>query len=618
MFRLAILPKLCFETRPMPAAVAHSVITNISCYLFAPLSELKELRARLLDFCKQHGLKGTILLSTEGINLFIAGLRGDVDALLDLLRAIPGLEKLTPKYSESAEQPFRRMLVRIKKEIIAFGVDGIDPARYTSPRLEARELKKWLDEGRDVILYDTRNDYEVKLGTFKNAIPAQIDHFRDFPAAVAKLPPELKKAHVVTFCTGGIRCEKAAPYMEMAGFEHVWQLEGGILKYFEECGGAHYDGECFVFDQRVGLGADLEETASSQCFACQTPLTAEEQADPRFVEHVSCPYCFKTTEQQQRENVEKRHAALLQAATPLPGSLPYDLERPLHVPAACDHFTLLDMLCHIMPHLGREHWLRLCDEGRMTTKDGIPVGAQHPVRAGEHYVHHTPAVREPDVCADLRVLHEDEAILVLHKPAPLPMHEGGRYCRNTLQYLINAVWKPLRPRSIHRLDANTTGVVLLAKTQHFARLLAPQFERGEVEKVYLARVQGHPAMDAFQCDAPVGTEAGRHGSRGIDEDGQAALTEFRVLKRDADGSALLEARPRTGRTNQIRLHLRHLGHPIVGDSTYLAEGGIGETQTHALSDPPLCLHAWRLTFTHPLTKQRATFEAQQPAWVAGS
>jgi UPF0176 protein len=284
-----------------------------------------------------RGLKGTILLSTEGINMFIAGVREDVDALVDELRGIPGLEGLKPKYSESAEQPFRRMLVRIKKEIIAFGVEGIEPAKYTSPRLEPKVLKQWLDEGRQVVLYDTRNDYEVKLGTFKGAVVAGIDSFRDFPAAVARLPAEMKKAEIVSFCTGGIRCEKAAPFMEREGFEHVWQLEGGILKYFEECGSAHYDGELFVFDQRVGVDPGLHETASSQCFACQTPLTAEEQADPRYVEHVSCPYCFKTTEQQQREQIEKRHAAIRAAATPLPGSVPYEHERPLHVPAACDH-----------------------------------------------------------------------------------------------------------------------------------------------------------------------------------------------------------------------------------------------------------------------------------------
>lgn len=597
------------------SATAAAAITNISCYQFATLTALKDLRARLLTTCKERGLKGTILLSPEGINMFVAGGRVEIDTLVDELRTIPGLEGLKPKYSESAEQPFRRMLVRLKKEIIAFGVEGIEPARHTSPRIEAKELKRWLDEGRPVVLYDTRNDYEVKLGTFKGALTAGIDHFRDFPAAVAKLPPELKKAPIVTFCTGGIRCEKAAPFMEREGFEQIWQLEGGILKYFEECGGAHYDGECFVFDQRVGVDPALSETESAQCFVCQTPLSAEDQEDPRYVSHVSCPYCFKTSEEQQRENIERRHAAIQQATTPLPGSIPYQNERPVHVPAACDHQTVLDVFCHVMPHIGRETWLRAAEEGRLTAKDHTPVSVDHPVRAGEHYLHLTPAQREPDVNADIRVLFEDEAILVLNKPAPLPMHVGGRFSRNTLQFILDIVWHPLRPRTVHRLDANTTGVILLCKTRHFAAQVQPQFERGEVEKVYLARVQGHPVEDEFICEAPVSAEAGKLGGRTIDEAGQEARTEFRLLQRDADGTALVEARPITGRTNQIRIHLWHLAFPIVGDAAYLAEGQIGETQTLAVRDTPLCLHAWRLSFAHPLSKERMTFEAERPVWA---
>jgi len=143
--------------------------------------------------------------------------------------------------------------------------------------------------GRPVTLFDTRNDYEVKLGTFKGALPAGIDTFREFPEAVRRLPEHLKHQPIVTFCTGGIRCEKAAPFMEREGFNNIYQLEGGILKYFEEVGSDHYDGECFVFDQRVGVDPGLHETASTQCFVCQTPLTAQEQADERYVSHVSCP-----------------------------------------------------------------------------------------------------------------------------------------------------------------------------------------------------------------------------------------------------------------------------------------------------------------------------------------
>ncbi|MFH1499186.1 MAG: rhodanese-like domain-containing protein [Verrucomicrobiota bacterium] len=226
---------------------------NISCYKFTPFEdgELPGLRERLLAACTQRSLKGTILLGTEGINLFVSGRPGDVRALVVELHALPGLTDLAPKESWSDTQPFNRMLVKIKKEIIAFGVDGIDPARDPAPRIDARTLRQWLDEGRPVTLLDTRNDYEVKLGTFKGAIDPRIDTFRAFPEAVRRLPAELRHAPVVTFCTGGIRCEKAAPFLRREGFGEVYQLAGGILKYFEECGGAHYEGECFVFDKRV-------------------------------------------------------------------------------------------------------------------------------------------------------------------------------------------------------------------------------------------------------------------------------------------------------------------------------------------------------------------------------
>ncbi len=591
------------------------MITNISCYQFAALSELKELRQRLLNQCRAGALKGTILLSTEGINMFVAGRRELVDALVGDLRAIPGLESLKPKYSESAEQPFRRMLVRIKKEIIAFGVEGIEPAKYTSPRLEPKVLKQWLDEGRPVVLLDTRNDYEVKLGTFKGAVVAGIDSFRDFPAAVAKLPEELKHATVVSFCTGGIRCEKAAPFMERVGFQQVWQLDGGILKYFEECGNSHYDGELFVFDQRVGVDPGLNESAWSLCFACGAALTVEKKIDPRYVENVSCPYCFTPGEAQKRERVERRHAAIRAAVTPLPGSMSYDQARPLNVPEACDLGTILDCLCHTMPHIPRDEWLAICDAGRILDDEQTPVTAHHITRAGERYLHLKLAQCEPDVHADIRVLHEDEALIVLNKPAPLPVHPCGRFNRNTMQFILNKVWHPVKPRPVHHLDANTTGVTVLCKSRECASVVQAQFERGGVEAMYLARVEGHPSHDEFTCDAPVSAQAGRLGGRPVDETGLAAHTEFRVLARYADGTALLEVRPRAGHTDQIRIHLWDLGFPIIGDAAYRADGAMGETQTLAVGDPPLCLHSHRIAFNHPLTKERVMFEAEPPAWV---
>ena len=590
-------------------------ITNVAAYKFAPLADLKPLRERLLAFCRARRLKGTILLSTEGINLFVAGPRAAVEELLAELRAIPGLAGLPVKLSESARQPFSRMLVRIKKEIIAFGVEGIDPARRPSAKIAPQELKRWLDEGRPVTLLDTRNDYEVKLGTFRGAIIPGIDHFRDFPAAVARLPDELKRQPVVMFCTGGIRCEKAGPFMEREGYEQVYQLDGGILKYFEDCGAAHYDGECFVFDYRVGLDPSLQETASDQCYACQSPLTSEEQQDPRFVKGTSCPYCFAPSEEHQARALAARQRALAAAVTPLPGSVPYHNYRPLIVPSAHDRATLLDFLAGIFAHVPREHWAELCVAGRILNESERPVTAEHIVRAGERYLNSEPATTEPDVAVDIRLVHEDEAFLVVDKPAPLPLHPSGRFNKNTLQSILQTVYAPQKPRPAHRLDANTSGLVVFSRTRHFAGLLQPQFEAGTVEKIYLARVAGHPVEETFACDAPIGDEPLDAGLRTVDfTAGLAARTEFRTLRRFADGSALVEARPLTGRTNQIRIHLWQLGLPIRGDRSYLADGKLGDVQTHAVGDPPLCLHAYRLTFAHPLTGERITFVAQAPAW----
>lgn len=236
-------------------------IINVSAYKFVPLDDLPAKRVRLLGRATRLGLKGTVLLSCEGINLFVAGESAAVETFLLQVRALPGLEDLTGKFSASAAAPFGRMRVKLKREIIAFGVDGIDPARQPSRRLAPETLKQWLDEGKPVTLLDTRNTYEVERGTFRGAVTAGITRFRDFPAAVRRLPADLKAQPVVTFCTGGIRCEKAAPLLEREGFKDVYQLDGGILKYFERCGGAHYDGACFVFDEREGVDAELRATS---------------------------------------------------------------------------------------------------------------------------------------------------------------------------------------------------------------------------------------------------------------------------------------------------------------------------------------------------------------------
>ncbi|MBK1825982.1 sulfurtransferase [Haloferula rosea] len=592
-----------------------SQITNISAYHFTALTGLKEMRQRLLDFCKANDLKGTILLAPEGINLFVAGKHLAIEELVFELRKMPGLGNLHPKYSQSAEQPFNRMLVRLKKEIIAFGVDGIDPGVHTAPRLSAAELKQWLDEGKPVVLYDTRNDYEVKLGTFKGALPAGINHFRDFPEAVGRLPDEMKDAPVVTFCTGGIRCEKAAPFMERMGFRNVYQLEGGILKYFEEVGSDHYEGECFVFDQRVGVDPALRESGSVVCFACQTPLTAEEADDPRYVVGESCPYCFRSDESKRAERIAARQARIEAAADPLPGSMPYDNRKPIRIPGAQDGLTLIDALDGMFPHFGRDKWLKRLENHRIVGPEDEVVGADRIVRGGEQYVRLLPGMVEPDVSAGIRVIDEDEALIVLDKPAPLPMHPCGRFNRNTLEYLLRMASHPEVPRPVHRLDANTSGVVVCAKTRHFGRIVHPQFENGEVEKCYLARVHGAPDEDEFTLDAPISTEPTELGAREIDEvNGVPARTEVEVVKRCEDGTTLLFVRPLTGRTHQIRIHLWAAGWPIVGDPVYLQDQRRGEIQTLTPREPKMCLHAWTIALRHPICGEKVSYSAPAPGW----
>lgn len=267
-------------------------VLNIAAYKFVDLDELPLLRTQLREAALAHGLKGTILLAPEGINLFVAGAPARTEAFLAQLLSDTRFADMAIKRSHSAEQPFNRMLVKLKREIISMRQPTVQPSRRPAPRLAPRELKQWLDEGRDFILLDTRNSFEVEVGSFRGARQLGLESFTDFPAAIAAQAESWRDLPVVTFCTGGIRCEKAAPYMLDAGFKEVYQLDGGILQYFEDCGGAHYDGECFVFDKRVALDAQLRETATAQCYACQAVLSETEQSSPDYELGVSCPHCI--------------------------------------------------------------------------------------------------------------------------------------------------------------------------------------------------------------------------------------------------------------------------------------------------------------------------------------
>jgi len=259
---------------------------NTSAYKFVTLPEveLPKLSQQLKEKAQTCCLKGTILISVEGINSFLSGSREHIDAYKAFLRSYPAFMDMVFKESTSSHQPFSRMLVRLKKEIISMGRFEIAPEKEKAPYVTPEAFKSWYESGQEMIVLDARNDYEVEIGTFENALDLNIETFRDFPNAVTLLPTKMKKKPIVTFCTGGIRCEKAAQYMLNQGFETVYQLEGGILNYFEHCGGDHWQGECFVFDKRVAIDSRLQETATLQCYRCRGVLTPKAQNKP-------CIYC---------------------------------------------------------------------------------------------------------------------------------------------------------------------------------------------------------------------------------------------------------------------------------------------------------------------------------------
>jgi len=238
-------------------------ILNIAAYLFVSLNGLTELRTKMLDECQARHLKGTILLTGEGINLFLAGQEVKLRSFLDWLRADERFQALQTKDSWSEDQPFKKMLIKIKSEIIRMNHPAIRPEIGRANFIAPQKLKEWLDRGTDdlgrpVVMLDTRNAFEVEYGTFDNALHFNIQKFTEFPAAITAHQDQLSNKTVVSFCTGGIRCEKSGLYMREIGLNHSYQLDGGILKYFEEVGSAHFKGSCFVFDEREALEPSLK------------------------------------------------------------------------------------------------------------------------------------------------------------------------------------------------------------------------------------------------------------------------------------------------------------------------------------------------------------------------
>ena len=284
-------------------------IVVAALYKFTRFSDFEQYREPILNVMLDNEVKGTLLIASEGINGTISGSRQGIDAVLDYLRCIEVIGNFEFKESYTDAQPFYRTKVKLKKENVTMGVTDIDPlqsvGRYVKP-------KDWnaLISDPEVILIDTRNDYEVQIGTFQNAVNPNTDTFREFPDYVAKELDPSKHKKVAMFCTGGIRCEKSTAFMRQQGFEEVYHLEGGILKYLEEVPASEsmWQGDCFVFDNRVSVNHDLEKGDYEQCFACRMPITQDDMQSASYVKGESCPHCIdKATDAQKARFREREH-----------------------------------------------------------------------------------------------------------------------------------------------------------------------------------------------------------------------------------------------------------------------------------------------------------------------
>lgn len=276
-------------------------------YKFVALPNFKSLREPLLSVMNEHQVRGTLLLAHEGINGTVSGSREAIDSLISWLNLQPGLENIDVKESTSKEKPFKRTKVKLKKEIVTMGVEDIDPRKVVGTYVEPADWNNLISDP-EVVLVDTRNDYEFAVGTFENAINPNTESFREFPDYVKQNLDPKKHKKVAMFCTGGIRCEKSTAYMKQQGFEEVYHLKGGILKYLEEVPkeSTSWQGECFVFDDRVTVDHDLKPGQYDQCNACRMPITKQEQQSEQYQQGVSCPHCFdKTSDEQKARYLER-------------------------------------------------------------------------------------------------------------------------------------------------------------------------------------------------------------------------------------------------------------------------------------------------------------------------
>ncbi|WP_346838946.1 rhodanese-related sulfurtransferase [Microbulbifer sp. SAOS-129_SWC] len=291
-------------------------IVVCALYKFVTLDDFESLRDPLLNLMLEQRVRGTLLLAREGINGTVAGSRAGIDRLLAHLRADPRLAELDYKESHTTELPFLRSKVKLKREIVTMGVEGIDPRRSVGTYVKPADWNALISDP-DVLLIDTRNDYEFQVGTFKHAVNPNTESFRQFPQYVSDHLDPAKHKKVAMFCTGGIRCEKSTAYLKEQGFEEVYHLQGGILKYLEEVpeGESLWQGDCFVFDDRVTVNHQLERGDYQQCNACRIPVTAEEMQSPQFEQGVSCPHCYDKVSEADRARFREREKQIQLART---------------------------------------------------------------------------------------------------------------------------------------------------------------------------------------------------------------------------------------------------------------------------------------------------------------
>ena len=288
-------------------------IVVCALYKFVTLENYQSMRQPLHDVMEKNHVRGTLLLANEGINGTIAGTRCAIDMVISWLQADSRLAELECKESVTSVMPFNRTKVKLKKEIVTMGIEGIDPKQIVGTYVNAHDWNSLIDDP-DVLVIDTRNDYEFQVGTFKNAINPNTQSFREFPQYVKENLDPAKHKKVAMFCTGGIRCEKSTAYLKQEGFDEVYHLKGGILKYLEEMPVENtlWKGECFVFDERVTVNHQLEKGRYDQCNACRLPITQEDKASEQYQQGVSCPHCFDkvTLEQKARFSEREKQMAL--------------------------------------------------------------------------------------------------------------------------------------------------------------------------------------------------------------------------------------------------------------------------------------------------------------------